>query len=485
MVHAIAWTGAATWATQLITWGYMIVIARMLAPSDYGLIGMATVPLGFFTVASEFGVGNSVIMMPDLTPTEVSQLNTVAVLCGVILFIMSCLGAYPLGQFFKAQDLPAVVVALSLTLIIASFKTVPAALLQREFRFRLLAKTQAAEAVSYGLAAVVGVVLGARYWSLVMASITGVTVSTLFVLWNRWHGFAWPKLAALRQSLLFSAHIMGRRVAWYCSSNADCAIVGRVLGAAALGSYNIAWNISQQPQQKFTDLITGVVPSYFSEAQNDHAALRQYVLTITQALSMLTLPATLGLALVADDFIAVVLGPKWVNSVGPLRMLAVYTAARSITSFLPPLLNVTGQSRFVMWHHIVAAFYLTAGFYFGSRWGIVGVALVWPLLYPLLAVPLCVRVFKIISLSVEKYVDSLCPALTGSLIMIACVLVLRAFLPIRDVHIRLVISIIAGAVTYSIAVAVLYSGRVRRLYRIVWPTAQKPAFTPGPYSALN
>jgi len=476
MVHAVAWTGAATWGTQLITWGYMIIVARMLAPSDYGLIGMANVPLGFLIVASEFGIGNAVIMMPDLSPYHISQLNTVAVLGGVVLTILSCFAAYPLGQFFRAPDLPMVIVALSLALVITSFKTVPSALLQREFRFGLLARTQAAEAVGYGLVALISLLLGARYWSLVMANITGVTVSTLLVLRSRQHAFAWPKLAALRRSLVFSAHVLGRRVAWYCSSNADFAVAGRLLGKAALGSYSIAWNISQQPQQKFTDLVTWVVPSYFSKAQNDHAALRDYVLTITQALSLLALPATLGLALVADDFVAVALGPKWMNSVAPLRILAVYTAARSITSFFAPLLNVTGQSRFVMWNHIVAAFCLTAAFYVGSRWGVVGIALVWPLLYPFLAMPLYVRVFKIINLSLRAYIRSLWPALSGSLIMVVCLLILRAVLSVGASYLRLLIEIVTGALIYCIAVVTLYSGRVRPLYARVWPATRKPVF---------
>jgi len=393
-----------------------------------------------------------------------------------MLFTIACFLAYPLGQFFRAPDLPMVVVALSLVLIITSFKTVPAALLQREFRFKLLAHTQAAEAVGYGLAAVLGLLLGAHYWSLVMASITGVTVSTLLVLRSRRYSFAWPQITRLRRSLMFSAHVMGRRVAWYCCSNADFAIAGRMLGEAALGAYSIAWNIAQQPQQKFTDLVTGVVPSYFSKAQNDHAALREYVLTITQALSLLVLPATLGLALVADDLIGVALGAKWINSVAPLRILAVYTAARSITSFLPPLLNVTGQSRFVMWNHIVAAFYLAAAFYVGSRWGVVGIALVWPLLYPLLAVPMYVRVFRVINLSLHTYVGSLWPALVGSLIMVICLLILRTVLPTEPSFLRLLIEIATGVLIYCMAIAALYSGRVRSLYRLLWPVTRTSVF---------
>ena len=67
MVNAVAWTGAATWVAQLASWGYIAIVARILTPADYGLIGMANVPLGFLMIASEFGVGNAVIMLPDLT----------------------------------------------------------------------------------------------------------------------------------------------------------------------------------------------------------------------------------------------------------------------------------------------------------------------------------------------------------------------------------------------------------------------------------
>lgn len=468
MVHAAAWTGGATWATQLITWGYMIVVARMLAPSDYGLIGMANVPLALLTVAREFGIGSAVVMMPDLTPPQISQLNTVAVSWGVLLFAFSCFGAYPLGQFFRAPDLPMVVVALSLTLVITSFRTVPAGLLQREFRFKLLAHIQAAETCGYGLAVVISLLLGAGYWSLVIASVSSVTLSTVLCLWSRRHAFAWPKLEDLRRPLVFSTQILGRRVAWFWNSCADTAVAGRVLGHAAVGSYNIARAVAQQPLQKFSDFVTGVVPSYFSKAQNDQAALQDYVLTITQALSLLTLPATLGLALVADNLVVFVFGPKWINAVAPLRMLAVWAGARSITAFLAPLLNVTGQSRFVMWNHIVAVLYFTAAFCVGSRWGLVGIAVMWPLLYPFLAVPLYVRAFKQINLRWGSYWASVRPAVTASAVMLVSVIGFKATLASSTpVYLRLAAEVLVGAGTYCLALLALHLSELRRAYKLI------------------
>ena len=197
------------------------------------------------------------------------------------------------------------------------------------------------------------------------------------------------------------------------------------------------------------------------------------MLTITQVLSLLTLPATLGLALVADDLIAVAFGPKWVNAATPLQLLALYAALRSITSFFAPLLNVTGHSRFLMWNHILGVLYFATAFYFGSRLGVIGIALMWPLLYPFLAVPMYIRVFKQINLSFRVYMAYLRPALTGSLIMVAVVLMLKKALLFDAAYLRLLVEIATGAVIYSLAVAGLFSGQLRGVLALIRPATPK------------
>ena len=125
MLNSVVWTGAATWATQLITWAYMIVLARMLTPADFGLIGMANLLLEILTVASQFGVSAAIVMLRDLTQDQISQLNTVALMSSAALFAISCAAAYPLGHFFRAPALPVVIMVLSAGLLILSFRIVP------------------------------------------------------------------------------------------------------------------------------------------------------------------------------------------------------------------------------------------------------------------------------------------------------------------------------------------------------------------------
>src|SRR5207247_10756895 len=134
LIRGSAWTGGAKWASQLLTWASTLIVARLLTPEDYGLVGMAWVYLGVITLLSEFGLGTTVVTLRDLGGSEVAQLNGLSLLIGVGSFVISCGAAIPLGRFFHAPQLPAVVVAMSVAFVITAFKTVPFALLQREMQ---------------------------------------------------------------------------------------------------------------------------------------------------------------------------------------------------------------------------------------------------------------------------------------------------------------------------------------------------------------
>jgi PST family polysaccharide transporter len=358
-----------------------------------------------------------------------------------------------------------VILAMSLAFIISAFKIVPDALLQREFRFKLLAKIQAAQVLGYAIATVTAAVLGAGYWSFVVGGLVGPAVSTGLTVLKRSNPFARPRFNALGESLTFSSHIIGTRVAWYCYSNSDFLVAGRVLGQAALGSYNIAWTLANLPVQKITNLAMRVLPSYFSNAQNDEAALRRYVLTITEALLLVTLPACLGLSLLADELVPTVLGQKWVHAVTPLRILALYASFRSITNLLPSLLNVRRASRFVMWNNVAAALYFPVAFYMGTQWGTAGIALMWPLLYPFVAVPLYWRAFREIKMPLRQYLASLWPAVSSASIMTVYLLGLRSMVPPTAMarHSRVILEVLSGAAVYGVAILLLHYPELRRL----------------------
>src|SRR5579862_7815041 len=145
LVRGIAWTAGMKWSAQVLSWASTLIVARILDPNDYGLVGMATVYLGLANLISEFGVGTTVVTLRDLDDEDVAQLNGFAVLLGLAGFVLSCLLAIPLGMFFNSPRLPWVVLAMSTTFIISSFQAVPLGLLQRDLRFKVVSIIDAAK----------------------------------------------------------------------------------------------------------------------------------------------------------------------------------------------------------------------------------------------------------------------------------------------------------------------------------------------------
>jgi len=461
LLRGVAWTAAAKWASQGLAWLSWLIVARLLSPEDYGLVGMAAIYLGLVTLLSEFGLGTAVLAVRDLSDEQLNQLNGLAVLLGWAGVVASCAMAIPLGHFFRAPDLPLVVVAMSTTFLIASFKTVPFALLQRDLRFKALALIDVSQTLVLGIAMIGFAVAGFRYWTLVCGAVLGALISTGAVLRLRHLPFARPRPTALKHAITLSSDVVIARLCWYASANADFLIAGRILGKAALGFYSVGWTLASIPVDRVGALVGQVTPAFFSAVQKNPAGLRRYVLGITEGLALITFPVSLGLALVARDFVLVVLGPKWEATIAPLQVLAAYAAVRSITPLLPQVLQIIRDSRFEMWRMVAAAVVMPVCFYVaGQRWGTVGLAMAWVLVDPLFSFVLYRRVLSKIALSARAYVVALWPALSGTALMAVAVLAVGAFSGSEwSAGARLAAQIGAGVVMYGLACIVLHRER--------------------------
>ena len=258
------------------------------------------------------------------------------------------------------------------------------------------------------------------------------------------------------------------RGAWYGYTSLDSTLAGRMLGKDSLGVYGFAMSFASLPETEVSSMVSRVVPGVFSAIQDNPSELRRYFLLLTEGISYLTLPMSLGLALTAEDFILAALGPKWTSVIVPLQILCVYVAVNTCQMLLSHILLWTGRFRAYMWVNIGSLLLLPACFYVGLSWGVPGLAAAWVIAFPLSIVPRVVLVSRILELSAVDYIAVLRPAFVACTVMAVGVLLTERSLPDFLPHAaRLGLEAAAGAVVYAVALLGLFGARIARIWTVI------------------
>ncbi len=483
LFRGIAWTASARWLTQVFSWASTLIVARLLTPRDYGLMGMATLYLGVVQLVNEFGLTAALVQVPNLDERARATIGGLAVVLGFVFFGLSAVVAGPMAEFFSEPAVRYIIMVLAGNFIITGFRVLPYSLISRSLDFRRLAAIDATGALMQTVATIVLAAVGFRYWSLVLGSVLSALTTTAMALIARPHGLAWPRhLGRVVDSVTLGWHLTVSRIAWYVYSNADFAVVGRVLGSSPLGAYTFGWQIASVPVDKVSGVLGQVLLPVFAKVQGDPPALARYVKGLTETLAIVTFPLAFGLALVGDNFVLFALGPHWRAAIGPLRLLAVYAGFRSLMTILPQALVATGRARWTMWLNLALALVMPASFYIAAHWGTSGVAMAWIIAYPIPVVPMLIMyTLRVIDLPVRDYLRALWPASSGVLVMTVSVLAVGRLLPTRwPAGVSLVALTSVGALTY---VGVLWYGhrdRIEAVLALVRKQRQPSAPSTGP-----
>jgi O-antigen/teichoic acid export membrane protein len=464
---AVAWTAGAKWLSQVISWVSLVVIVNLLTPDDYGIYGVGTTYLGLLAIVAEFGIAMSVVAIRDLTNQQLAALNSLAVILGVAVVAISAPLSYLAAWFFRLPQLQSVVVAISFSFLITSFRTVPSGMLQKQMRFGPLSVSEALQSIVQALVTLGLAYAGAGYWALTIGVIAGAAAATgAVMIWSPC-GFAKPIVSRIDKALKMSWGVMVQRVCWYTYTNADFTIAAKVLGAAPAGAYTIAATLASLPADKIGTIIMKVTPSFFASMQENKAGLRRYVLVLTGVLSAVMVPVIFGTAAVATDLVPVVLGPKWILAIIPLQLLAINAFFRSNVALLAQMLTVSGDVKFGARTTLMNAIVLPPAFYIGSYWGINGIAAVWAFFSPIISIPWYTRTFQKLELRPLTYWQSIAPAFVSSAIMVIMVLTVKYIMSGYPIMARLIAEVAVGVVAYPAAAILLFPDRIREYYTIL------------------
>lgn len=464
----LAWRALANWSSQLVSWAALLVVVRLLSPADFGLVGMSVTVFWYLKFLGAFGITTTVVRHRELEDETLAQLNTMGLIFGIGSFLLACLVAWPAALFFKTPRMVPVAVVTCMALIPVGLRSVPEGLMNRNMQLKSLSLFDALRDILSAVVTVTLAWMGFHFWALVLGNLLSEIVRCGVVLRVQRYRFAWPRYQRVRAPLAFGRQVLVSSFAWSTYNTLDNVTAGRVLGQSALGLYGMAWNLANTPLEKIVSLVTTLIPAYLSRVQNDNAALRNYVRSLSEAIALAIFPATIGLALVARQAVPLVMGAKWDGMIAPLQVLSVYAAIRSLVALLPKVMTAVGNARFVMRVEVSGLILMPIAFWIGSHWGIAGIAFGWVFAYPLLAIPHYWKTFKTIELRYSDYFRSLRPALDGSAAMVVAVL---AFLNLAKFPYagwtRLCCTITIGALAYVVSVALFHRARVRYFLNIM------------------
>lgn len=461
LILGVAWTAGMKWGTQILSWASTLIVARLLTPTDYGLFGMAMVFQGFLAPIYDLGIGAAIIQRRDLTEDDVARLGGLTLLLGAAFAALTIALAQPVAAFFREPAVEWILVWLALGSAVGAIQILPRILLARRLQFRALATIDGIGAVTQTIATVALALAGFKYRALVYGAVASAIITTAVAITTAPHRYAWPQRSAkVRDAVMYGWHVALSRIGWYIYTNADFAIVGRVLGKAALGAYTFGWTIATIPVDRIASLVARVIPSVFATIQDNVPAMRRYYLGITEGLAFVVLPLAFGLAITADDFVRVVLGRGWEGAIGPLRLLAFYGGFRSLAAVLSPVLVAIGHARRNFHYTLLATLVLPPLFYVGTRWGPAGVAAAWIVGLPIVSIPAYAYTLRLLDTSAREYVRALWPALSASLAMAAGVVAVRAAAVSWPPGLRFAVEVPVGAALYVGVVLALYRPRV-------------------------
>jgi len=375
VISSVSWRLTAAAIAQLINFLAVVVLARLVAPSDFGLLGMATVFTGLIMYFYELGLGSALIQRKALDDSHLSTAFWVMLVVGFAAWVVASLFAPLYATFMHQPALVGVVVVSGAGFLITALTLVQRNLFMRLMRFDLLARADLIALASYALAATALAWAGLGVWSLVVGGLVQMTVATV-VLWvlSSWRPSLRFDRHALRDLMSFGGPAWTSQLLGYTRANIDYLVVGRFLGPASLGYYTMAFNVASIPRSKMVTQVTDVTFPAFSRVQDDAGRVGRAHVKVTRYISLVAFPLLMGLAVLATEFVMVVYGPKWAGVIVPLRILAIAGLPTVVMEAARPVFLARGRQSLYMKLSVVSTVALGVLVVVGARFGVEGVA---------------------------------------------------------------------------------------------------------------
>jgi PST family polysaccharide transporter len=428
--------GINTTSSQVISFSLNLIstfiLARILLPEDFGLIGMVTAFTGFANVIKDVGLSTAVIQKEKITHKEISNLFWINILICIILgAIFAALSPLIVLLYNNDIRIYAIIFSYAVGIAISGFSIQHTALLSRKMHFGKIAKANIFSTILSVICGILAGVMGLGYWAIVILNLSLIFFNTLFL----WHYCNWrPSLPAKRQKikdyLTFGAGISGFNIINYFSRYSDDILIGNRLGPISVGFYTKAYQLLMLPINQLRNPLMTVALPAMSKLTNDGNKYRHYYKKYIFILAFFSMPLIACLVLFSKEVILIVLGSQWLESGKIFQILAIAGFIQPVSSSSGLVMISMGQTKKFFIIGCISSLIIVSGFFIGIHWGVIGTAVSFVITTYLILIPTLFWSFKGTPLTVSLFFSEISLPFLHTLAMCAFIFPIRLLLSI-------------------------------------------------------
>ena len=446
----------------VITIAATAVMARLLKPSDYGLIGMVAFFTNFVAMFKDLGLSVATIQKSEVSREQVSTLFWLNVAFSIAITVLTIALAPLVAWFYGDPRLMAVTVVTAIGFVLGGLTVQHEALLRRQMRFfSLVSVVLISTIVGY----VVGIFMawrGFSYWSLVFSQLALLLTNTIGVwLVCRWRPGLPSRDSGVRSMLAFGRNFTGFSIINYFSRNLDNLLLGKVWGANELGLYNRAYQLMTLPIDQINEPITSVAIPALSRIKDDDERYRQAYLRMLEKIAMFTMPAIAFMMATSDWIVQVVLGPQWSATSRIFLLLGITGLFQPIANTTGWLFLTQGRSRHMFQWGLISGPLTMGSILLGLPWGAVGVATSYALTRVVVTDPLLFWfVGRTGPVRTRDFYRTIAPFTFASVVALAGCVAFRSLITIHNPIVGLIILFITTGAITLLCLGALPAGRL-------------------------
>lgn len=375
-VAGVFWSYLSFLGTKGINLAALILLARLLGPGEFGLMALCTVVIAYFEIVAKFGLGAALVSAQEDQPEMEAAVAIMSLVASALMVAVAWAMAPLIATAFGAEALTWPFRVIALALFIDAVAVVPTSLLAKRLQFRRKAVPDLARSLVKALASILLALAGLGVWALVWGHVLGTAAASVaaFAI-APWRPTARPGRQVIVRAFRFGRHLILAEAINAAQRNLDALLVGKLMGATALGIYTLAYRMPDLVIRSFNQVTGSVLHPALSARSAGREALASAYLTSLRHVALVTFPAGAALAVAAGPIVHLLYTPEWEGVIAPMRALSVALALLTI-DFVPGILyKAMNRTELLLWTSLLKLPLFVAVLVLAAPFGVEAVAL--------------------------------------------------------------------------------------------------------------